>query len=141
MALAIGDATKEDLARGLLDVLESLSKVELTPADAARVLQERIRAGVRTFVAREGSRVVGTATLMIEHKFIHGGGRSGHIEDVAVHRDAQGQGIGAALVRHATAEAKKLGCYKVILNCADGVMPFYARLGFRRHDNGMRLDF
>jgi glucosamine-phosphate N-acetyltransferase len=141
MALAIGDATQDDLGRGLLEVLESLSKVELNPAEAARVLEERGGTGVRTYVARDGDRVVGTATLFIEHKFIHRGGRSGHIEDVAVHREGQGQGIGAALVRHAVAEAKKLGCYKVILNCADRVLPFYTRLGFRRHDNGMRLDF
>jgi glucosamine-phosphate N-acetyltransferase len=141
MSFAIGDLTAEDLARGFLETLGGLAAPELTPAEAAKVHQERLRAGLRTFVARVGDSTVGTATLLLEQKFIRRAGRVGHIEDVAVHRDYQSQGIGAALVRHAVEEARRLGCYKVILNCADGVMPFYVRLGFRRHDNGMRLDF
>jgi glucosamine-phosphate N-acetyltransferase len=141
MAFGIGDAREEDLAHGFLEALGSLAEVDLTPVQAALVLQDRARAGVRTFVARDGNRVVGTATLMIEHKFIHRGGKAGHIEDVAVHADVQGRGVGAALVQHAVAEAKRLGCYKVILNCSERVLPFYSRLGFRRHDHGMRLDF
>jgi len=141
MSFVIGDLTEEGLSRGFLETLAGLAAPELTPAEAAQVHRERLRAGLRTFVARSGDYIVGTATLMIEQKFIHRGGRVGHIEDVAVHRDYQSQGIGAALVRHAIEEARHLGCYKVILNCADGLMPFYARLGFRSHHNGMRLDF
>jgi len=141
MDVVIGALTEEDLFRGFLETLTGLAETTLNPAEAAAVLQQRQRAGVRTYVARTGEKTIGTATLMVEHKFIHRGGLVGHVEDVVVHRDYQSHGIGAALVRHAVQEARHLGCYKVILNCADPVMPFYARLGFRRHDNGMRLDF
>lgn len=141
MIYAIGDLNEKDLSRGFLESLEGLGKAELSLGEAIKVLRGRVHAGVHTFVARAGDRVVGTATLLIEQKFYHHGGRAGHIEDVSVHRDYQGQGIGAALVRHAIEEARRTGCYKVILNCDDRVMPFYARLGFRRHNNGMRLDF
>ena len=48
--------------------------------------------------------------------------------------------IGAALVRHATEEARKLGCYKIILNCFENRIPFYKGLGFKPHDVGMRND-
>ena len=140
MTFAIGELSEKDLSRGFLESLEGLGKAELSPAEAAKVFHGRVRAGVRTFVARAGDQVIGTATLLIEQKFYHRGGHAGHIEDVSVHRDHQGQGVGAALVRHAVEEARRLGCYKVILNCDDRVMPFYVRLGFRRHSNGMRLD-
>jgi glucosamine-phosphate N-acetyltransferase len=141
MIYAIGDVNEKDLSRGFFESLEELGKVDLSLEQAMKVLRSRAHAGVRTFVARAGDQVVGTATLIIEQKFYHKGGRAGHIEDVSVHRDYQGHGIGAALVRHAIEEARRLGCYKVILNCDDRVMPFYTRLGFREHNNGMRLDF
>ena len=72
--------------------------------------------------------------------FIHAGGWVGHIEDVAVHRDHQKKGIGAALIRHAVDEARKLGCYKVILSCFEDRVAFYEGLGFRPHDVGLRID-
>ena len=138
--IRIGDLQTADLCRGFLDTLASLSDVELTPAEAVPVLEARRRAGVRTFVARADDAVVGTASLVVERKFIHGGGFVGHIEDVAVHRDHQKKGIGAALIRHAVDEARKLGCYKVILSCFEDRVPFYEGLGFRPHDVGMRID-
>jgi glucosamine-phosphate N-acetyltransferase len=36
--------------------------------------------------------------------------------------------------------ARAQGCYKTILDCDDKVKPFYERLGFKRHSNGMRFD-
>ena len=36
-------------------------------------------------------RVVATATLLAERKFVHGGRLCGHVEEVVVHRDYQGR--------------------------------------------------
>ena len=88
-------------------------------------------------VAEVGGRIVGAATLLVEHKFINQAGRAGHIEDVAVAGEQQGRGIGRALVRYLLKRAAEAGCYKTILDCADDVMPFYEGLGFRRSTNGM----
>ena len=129
-----------DLNQQFLDTLSSLAEVKLTPDRAKEVFRERLRRGIRSYVACIGNRVVGTASLLVEEKFIHGGGFSSHIEDVAVHKDFQKQGIGAALVGHLLQQARRLGCYKVILNCREGNAPFYGKMGFRRHDVGMRLD-
>jgi glucosamine-phosphate N-acetyltransferase len=139
--IAIGDLNAHDLDRGFLETLTSLSEVEIPLEEAVKVLRNRLRAGVFTYVARNEDRPVGTVTLLVEDKFIHGGGKVGHIEDVAVHRDYQHQGIGAALVRHATEQARALGCYKAILNCSDQLVPLYEQLGYHHHDNGMRIDF
>jgi glucosamine-phosphate N-acetyltransferase len=124
----------------LLETLASLREVELNQSQAAEVFRSRLRAGIRTYIALAGERVVGTLSLLIEEKFIHHGGRVGHIEDVAVHRDHQRAGIGRLLVEHATRQAAQLGCYKVILNCRPELVPFYERCGYHRHDVGMRID-
>jgi glucosamine-phosphate N-acetyltransferase len=138
--LTIRDLDVADLENGFLETLAFLSEVNLTPQEARPLLEDRCRAGVQTFVAVRGGRVVGTASLVAERKFIHAGGRVGHVEDVAVHRDFQRRGIGTKLVVHAVKRAQALGCYKVILDCFGPVAPFYSRLGFREFNRGLRLD-
>ena len=76
MSYAIGDMDEKDLSRGFLESLEELGKAELSREEAGQVLRGRVRAGVRTFVARDGDRVVGTASLLIEQKFYHSAGRA-----------------------------------------------------------------
>src|SRR5438105_1076875 len=103
--VTLRELTGPDLANGFLETLASLSETGLTPEAAAEVLRSRLRGGVRTYVALLGGRVVGTASLLLEQKFLHGGGWVGHVEDVAVHRDHQQRGVGSALVQHVTDEA------------------------------------
>jgi glucosamine-phosphate N-acetyltransferase len=140
MEVAIRDLRGIDLPNGFLETLGSLADVQLSVNDAMEIFRKRLRAGVRTYIATVGTRVVGTASLLVEHKFIHNGGMVGHIEDVAVHRDFQKHGIGKLLVRHAILEAEKAGCYKVILSCFEDRVPFYEAMGFHQHDVGMRID-
>jgi glucosamine-phosphate N-acetyltransferase len=139
--LTLAELCAADLKKGFLETLSSLADADMSYEEALKVFQSRLRAGQRTYVAKIDDRVVGTATLLVERKFIHHGGLVGHIEDVAVHKDFQRRGIGTSLVRHITEEARKLGCYKVILNCFEHVAPFYMRLGYRRHDLGLRIDW
>jgi glucosamine-phosphate N-acetyltransferase len=138
--LVIRDLDPADLGNGFLETLGFLSAVNLTPENARPVLAEQGRAGVLTFVAVSAGRVVGTASLVAERKFIHAGGRVGHVEDVAVHRDFQRRGIGTKLVVHAVKRAQAMGSYKVILDCFGPIAQFYARLGFREFNRGLRLD-
>jgi glucosamine-phosphate N-acetyltransferase len=138
--LTITELTGRDLTHSFLETLASLAPVELTPARAGEVFRSRLRTGVHTYIARLGEQVIGTASLLLEQKFIHGGSWVGYVEDVAVHRDYQKQGIGTALVRHATEEARRHGCYKVILSCFEHLVPFYSRLGYRAYNHGMRYD-
>lgn len=142
MAHVIRELQEADLTRCLSDTLASLAEVGLTAAEMREVLHERLRSGTHTYVAVDPAmnEVVGTASLVIERKFIHRGGRVGHVEDVSVRKGYRGQGIASALVGHALSEARRLGCYKVILNCFEQLAPLYASLGFRQHDIGMRID-
>ena len=128
-----------DLHNGFLETLDALRPAsDLAPERAAEVFRRLDgNPDCVVAVAVAGGRVVGAATLLIEHKFINQAGRAGHIEDVAVAADQQGRGIGSALIRYLLERAAEAGCYKTIIDCADDVVPFYERLGFRRRTNGM----
>ena len=132
------DAT--DLRRGFLVALGSLKPTELTDEQALDVFRRRMRSRLKTYVALMYDRVAGTASLFIEPKFIHSGGIVGHIEDVAVHTAYQHHGIGGALVGHLLTVCRDAGCYKVILDCDEHVIPFYEKLGFRRWEHALRID-
>ena len=88
----------------------------------------------------ENNKVLGTATLLMEQKFIHNGGKVGHIEDVAINKQYQGLGIGKKLILHCLDVAEKEGCYKTILDCSEHNVIFYEKCGFKSKDIMMRYD-
>ncbi len=92
--------------------------------------------GVRVFIARRAGIAVGTCTLFVLPLLAHAGAPEAIAEDVAVHPDAQGQGIGRALMQHAMDLAQEAGCYKLALSSnqrREQAHAFYERLGFARH--------
>lgn len=129
-----------DLRRGFLEALRALKPCDLTDAQAIAVFRQRMKQKIQTYVALHENRVVGTASLIIEPKFIHTGGIVGHIEDVAVLREAQQLGIGGVLIEHLLAVCRQVGCYKVILDCDEQVIPFYEKHGFSRWEQALRID-
>jgi glucosamine-phosphate N-acetyltransferase len=143
-AYMIRELVLADLANGFVETLGNLSDTGgLTPAAARKVLRTIRRSPLYHVLVAVGAdgRVLGATTLLVEQKFIHGGGLVGHIEDVAVRKGYEGRGVGGSLVRAAVEVAERLGCYKCILDCKEDLVGFYAGLGFRRHDVGMRIDF
>lgn len=133
---------KKDLASGFLHTLDSLRKASDLPPRKASAIFGKISSDPNeaVYVAVIGSKVVGAASIIIEQKFIHGGGRAGHIEDVAVAKELQGKGIGRLVVKALLEHAEKKGCYKTILDCSDDLVPFYEKLGFKKYSNAMRFD-
>lgn len=139
MNTEIRQLQSSDFTNGFLEALESLRPTGLTADEAYDIFQNRPW-NIRTFVLLENNRVVATATLVVEKKFIRRGGVCGHIEDVATHRDHQNKGYATRLLQHIIAEAKKEGCYKVILDCDPGLVGFYERTGFKPVGECMRID-
>ncbi|MDE1828778.1 MAG: GNAT family N-acetyltransferase [Thaumarchaeota archaeon] len=133
---------KKDLSRGFLHTLDSLRKASDISPKKAQSIFDRIYSDPNeaVYVAVMGSKIVGAASIIIEQKFIHGGGKAGHIEDVAVAKELQGKGIGKMVVRALLEHAEKNGCYKTILDCSDDLIPFYEKLGFKKYSNAMRFD-
>jgi len=81
--------------------------------------------------------LVACGTLVIEHKFIHGGRSVGHIEDVVVDASGRGHGLGRLLVGRLVELAHDAGCYKSILNCSAQNVGFYERCGFEAKEVSM----
>ncbi|HXG73615.1 MAG TPA: GNAT family N-acetyltransferase [Candidatus Nitrosotenuis sp.] len=140
--ITIRKITESDIDKGFLESLDSLRKASDLDKQKAKSILKKLSQNPDhvIFVAVEGDRVVGSTTLLVEQKFIHGGGKVGHIEDVVVDARHQGKGIGEMLIKHVLDYAKRQGCYKTILDCDDNVKPFYEKLGFEHHSNGMRYN-
>ena len=90
----------------------------------------------------EGDQVIGGMYLYLirndSHKEPYG-----LLEDLLVKEEHRKMGIGSTLVKEAIAEAKRLGCYKVIgtsrmerLN----VHHFYEKLGLKKYGFEFRID-
>ena len=140
--ITIREIEKGDLFNGFLESLDSLRKASNLDQEKATEIFEKIKANPNhvIFVAVLDGKVVGSTTLLIETKFIHDGGKVGHIEDVVVAKQHQGKGIGEKIVSSLLEHAKKNNCYKTILDCSDDLKPFYEKIGFKRHSNCMRYD-
>lgn len=132
--------TESDLSNNFAETLASLREVSLTTEEMIAIHNLRSQQGIVTYVAITDDKVVGTASLLIEQKFIRQGGRVGHIEDVAIHKDYQRQGIGRMLMELLEIEARSKGCYKIILDCHESNIPFYEKLGYSLREMQMRKD-
>ena len=133
---------RKDIYNGFLLSLDSLRKSSDIKPKKANMIFKKIskNSDLMIYVAIEDKKVIGAASVLIEQKFIHNGGKVGHIEDVAVRKEFQGKGVGQRLVNGLLQYAKKRGCYKTILDCSDDLIPFYENLGFKRYSNSMRFD-
>ncbi len=138
----IKELEEKDLWNGFLKSLDSLKQTSNIEKSKAKEIFEKININPDHIiaVAEIDGKIIGSATLLIEPKFIHNGGLVGHIEDVVVHKGFQGQKIGEKIMRYLIEIAKKRGCYKTILDCTEEIKPFYEKLGFRQVANELRLD-
>ncbi len=140
----IREIEEEDLKHGFFQTLGNLTYVGNPDFERAKQVLKLIKNNPlhRIYVSpdRNSNEILGATTLLVEPKFIHDCSSVGHIEDVVTHTSYEGQGIGTALMRKALEDALEVGCYKVILDCPEKRISFYERLGFRRHNQEMRLD-
>jgi glucosamine-phosphate N-acetyltransferase len=136
---------EDDLQKGFFETLSNLSEVEGISNDLQRAkrvfLEIKTNPLYKIFVAvKDNGEVIGLTTLLVEQKFIHDGGKVGHIEDVVTKKEYEGMGVGTALINASLNFAKEKNCYKVILDCLDNNILFYEKLGFKRHLTCMRYN-
>ena len=143
-------ATEADLPR-LLELLQQLSldapreQVASPLPEGYRRAFQQIEADERQqlFVLEDGGRIVGTACLIIVPNVSHEGRPYALVENVVADETERSAGYGELLLRHAMAEAKGAGCYKLALTSnkrRPGAHRFYQRLGLRATSEGFRID-
>ena len=143
----IREIEENDLERGILETLDNLAPVgELNKISAHNILQQiksnplhKIFVAIQEVEDNNQGLVIGTTTLIIEPKFIFGGAKFGHLEDVAVRKGYERMGIGFKLVSYATESAAKMGCIRTVLYCSDDRMHFYEKIGYSYRDNCMEI--
>jgi len=140
--LIIREIIESDLKNGFLESLDNLRQASNLEQNSASNILKKIFENENHIihVAEFDGKIVGSATLLIEQKFIHEGGIVGHIEDVVVKKELEGQGIGMKLVLSLLDVAKERKCYKTILNCENALISFYEKIGFKQKSNEMRFD-
>ena len=137
------EKTDLDLDLGFLETLSNLAEVGNLSLEKAEEVLEIINAqGSRVFVAvTDEGQIIGAVTLMLEQKFLRGGRIAGHIEDVVTRKGYGGLGIASSLMKKAIETAKESGCYKLILDCSDELVPFYKKFDFKENENCMKIYF
>lgn len=143
-------ATEADLPR-LLELLAQLSlgaaREDLGPPlpDVYRHALHAVLADQRQqlLVVEDEGLVLGTAVLVIVPNLTHQGRPYAFVENVVVDETQRGAGCGELLLRHAIAEARRAGCYKLSLTSnkeRHDAHRFYRRLGFEATSEGFRVD-
>ena len=140
--IEIREIEEDDLEKGFLETLDFLRNASGLDKNKTKEILKKIKQNPDHIihVAIDDKKIVGSTTLFIEQKFIHDGGLVGHIEDVVVRKDYEGQGIGMKLVISLLDVAKQRKCYKTILNCEDSLKPFYEKIGFKKATNELRYE-
>jgi glucosamine-phosphate N-acetyltransferase len=93
---------------------------------------DKMGPNVHTFVYDVDGVLYGTARAILEPKFSNNLSMCGHVEDVAVLPTLRNQGIACAMVDHIVKFCWDEGCYKIVLDCTEGLTPLYAKSGFKR---------
>ena len=140
MSLTIRILTKAD-GKALRDMKALIAQLRAdkaehggTLADLREIISDK---HAHMAVAKDGTRIVGMATLYILQKI---GMRSGQIEDVVVDNSYRGQGLGEKIMRLliAHARAKKVTSLN-LTSRADRVAgnAMYKKLGFEKKDTNV----
>jgi len=147
-SLAICDARREHVA-AIVDILrgdevghgDAQGEPDLAPYLEAF---ERIAASPDNalYVAMIGDEVVGTFQRTLIPGLVARGRTRMKVESVHVRRELRGQSIGAAMMRFAIGEARRLGAGIIELTSnkkRPDAHRFYERLGFERSHEGFKM--
>lgn len=132
----------QDLKNGFFDTLYNLCDEEIDLIKGIDWYESlQVRDDYFVYVAVISDKVVGTACLQLDRKFIHNCGIAGRIEDVATRTGYEGQGIARNIMDRLIEVAQQQKCYKIILSCNETLQEFYEKFGFFPNGLEMKLYF
>lgn len=124
-----------DYDKGYMQLLAQLTVVGDVSREEFEAKFEKMRACPNTFYIvvledTSSNQVIGSASLIIEHKFIHQCATRGRVEDVVVNNAYRGKQLGKLLLDVLTLLSQEVGCYKISLECKDKLVSFYKQFGY-----------
>lgn len=136
---------KDDINNGLFEVLSQLTHAPALNREIFdAIFDQQENLWIRpTLVAAdcESGQVVGTASAMIQHKFLRGGRPSGYIDDVVVDKNERGRHIGLRLIDKLVQFCDLEDWYKVVLDYSSHNISFYERCGLQKMGQQMGTRF
>lgn len=89
------------------------------------------------------SKLIGIANLQIVEKVHYQDKKplllkTAQIDNVIIHKNYRGQGLGKCLIQNVCDIARKSGCFSASLYCNNYNVAFYEKCGFRHSSNQMR---
>ena len=126
---------REDYSKGYLSLLSQLTKVGEYDRDTYNAQFDRMKALPEMYyvvVIEDVSlrRVIASATLVMELKFIHNAACRGRIEELVVDAEYRNLHLGSYLLELLTVLSREIGAYKITLDCKEHLEGFYRKYGY-----------
>lgn len=100
---------------------------------------DNINKSSEIWVIELDNELIGTGTIIYEHKFIFNISKVAHIEDICVKEKFRKNGFGKIIVDYLAKKALENDCYKVVLECSDSIVNFYEKCNFERRGLQMSM--
>ena len=132
---------ESDYHKNYLQLLSQLTQVgNITPVDFSNILA-KIQSQIWVFEDTTANKIVASASIFLEQKFIHGGGIVAHLEDVVVDQSYRGNQLGQKLIANVVEKARESGAYKIIADCKPELISFYSKNGFEKKGEQIAIYF
>jgi glucosamine-phosphate N-acetyltransferase len=132
---------KNDFENGYLKLLSQLTDIgNKNSSDYLKKIEEiLLNKNIEIWILYDDiiNKLIGSGTIFIEPKLIHGCSNVGHIEDIVIDENHRNRGAGKLLINHLVERALIHKCYKVVLYCDDKNVDFYKKYSFT--SNGVNM--
>jgi glucosamine-phosphate N-acetyltransferase len=130
-----------DYDKNYLQLLSQLTEVGHINSKKFSNILSKIQSQIWVFEDIQSKKIIATASILLEQKFIHGGGIVAHLEDVVVDEAYRGNQLGKKLITNVVEKAKESGAYKIIANCKPELLSFYSKNGFEKKGEQIAIYF
>ena len=132
---------ESDYHKNYLQLLSQLTQVgNITPKEFSNIFG-KIQSQIWVFEDNVTNKIVASASIFLEQKFIHDGGIVAHLEDVIVDQYYRGAQLGKKLIANVVEIAKNSGAYKIIADCKPELISFYSKNGFEKRGEQIAIYF
>jgi len=134
MNYIIRQLTKDDYIEyiGLINNFRPIG-IDITLEKYEEIYNEIFKNSI-IFIIEYNNKLIATAKLIIEQKFIHKLAKYGYIEDVIVDENYRKQNIGKNIIKYIVDYCKTNNFFKITLSCNKSLINFYEKNNFEVYD-------